>query len=948
MSPDAPPPEGGGRHDPLEGFFEREEVLGGLPAKRAQTLLYLIESRTADLVERSKEAMQVFLTDGAAEDRHSAFLESFALGREPPLRPSVQDLERHADAWAPLVARNPRVQAALADALARRYRLPRSAVPQIRAALGLDDDDVRAAYERLYGETLERIYVTPTLGERLRWRKAGFARRLETLPPFWTVYALTLTETVGATILGLPIAFAAVGPLAGLVVLLVLGLVNVVTIALMAESLSRSGAIRYGTGFVGRVVLDYLGRAGSAVLSVALFAICFLALMIFYIGVSTTLDDATHVPDLVWVALLFAVGLVYVFRGSLNATVASAIAVGAVNLVLILILSLLALGHLHAESLTYTNVPFLHGRPFEGSVVGLVFGVGFAAYFGHLSVSNCARVVLRRDPSSRSLVWGTVAAQLTAIALYSLFVIAVIGAVSPSHLVGQSGTALTPLAHVVGGSVLVFGTIFVVLGMGMGSVHFSHGLFNIAREWLPVDVRRTVVLPRRSARLILSAPRREDLRLGVAYLGLEGGEPRLAVDVEVEGRTRRLEAEAVRTADVPELDDRSAQLRLDILEADHGRARIRVRTTLRLAYEPSWDSGGVGLGTVLTLSDREAEIVAWLLRRGEASSADAEAALGSGTRSLLASLAGRGVVVESVRDGARLYRARPAARRGGRLPQELARALTGPEEPAPGRVRPLGRAQRLRAALASERGRVILGVAPVAAAFLVTEWLLATDTGSFAGLLGFMGVTTDALLAGVFPVLLLISARRRGDYVPGRIYRLLGNRLLLAFVYVFALGAIFLHGLVVWTQPDERIAALLIGCLVIGLTVVLVRRGAFAPRATVELREDEEVRETTVSAVAAGREVTPDLEMEGPAHAPRRVTLTSDWNGARLSELKVWAHRVDAAGGSQTLPAYVRVETEGGVLERDLSLGQAVVPAGGGPRRVELTLEDASRRGESA
>jgi hypothetical protein len=33
-------------------------------------------------------------------DAALAFLEAFALNREPPLRPSIQDLERHAPPWA--------------------------------------------------------------------------------------------------------------------------------------------------------------------------------------------------------------------------------------------------------------------------------------------------------------------------------------------------------------------------------------------------------------------------------------------------------------------------------------------------------------------------------------------------------------------------------------------------------------------------------------------------------------------------------------------------------------------------------------------------------------------------------------------------------------------------------------------------------------------------------
>jgi hypothetical protein len=56
--------------DEFGGFLDRETVLGGgVPAKRANTLLFLIESRTAHLVVRSRQAMELFLTQARASPR---------------------------------------------------------------------------------------------------------------------------------------------------------------------------------------------------------------------------------------------------------------------------------------------------------------------------------------------------------------------------------------------------------------------------------------------------------------------------------------------------------------------------------------------------------------------------------------------------------------------------------------------------------------------------------------------------------------------------------------------------------------------------------------------------------------------------------------------------------------------------------------------------------------
>src|SRR5918993_3628162 len=545
--------------DPFGGLFDRDELLAGLPARRASALLFLIESRTAHLVARSRQATERFLTEEAAQERQLAFLEAFALGRDPPLRPTIHDLERHSEAWAPLVASNPRLRAAVARRLGEKYSFTYEAVPGIRAALGLDEAEVRQAYERLYREPLERIFVARArFADRLRSGWTGLSGRLERLPPFWTAYSLTLTETVGATILALPIALAAVGPLPGVAVLVALGLVNVLTVIFMAEAISRSGTIRYGSTFFGRVVADYLGRGGSLVLT---------------------------------------------------ATIASALVVGAVNLGLVLALSLLAFPHAKSDNLLYVNAPFLGGRPFDSSIVALIFGVVLAAYCGHMSVGICARLVLRRDPSARSLVWGCAAAQATAILVYCLFVLALNGAIAPEALAEETGTALSPLAREVGPVVPALGSVYVVLGVGMVSITYALALFGLVQERLPSAPQRVVILPRRRARLLFEqrgrSRARGGLRLGLVYLGLYDGEPRFRLDAERAGSIQRLDATVAGRWDVlgsgaselrerfPSMRGRRLKLSFEVLDADERSVRLRVSSSMRLVYQGEWDVAGL-------------------------------------------------------------------------------------------------------------------------------------------------------------------------------------------------------------------------------------------------------------------------------------------------------------------------------------------------------------------
>src|SRR5205823_5360922 len=529
-------------------LFTSSEVLEGFPAKRARLLLFQIESRTAYLMMQSRRTVDLYLTEEIAEQQELAFFEALAQGREPPVRPTIRDLERYAPQWQALVPPNRILQATLAHLLGQKYHFAQRDIPHIREAVGLDTEGVQQAFQRQYRQSLDTIYIRRVgLLEWMRWRWNLLSGWLENLPPFWTAYALTFTEIVGASIFALPIALAGVGPLAGVVVLVVMGVINVLTIAAMAEAVTRSGSIRYQGSYLGRLVQDYLGRAGSLILTAMVLTICFLVLFAYYLGFSLTLAGATPIPAEVWVGVLFLIGVYFVRRKNLHATISSALVVGMINLGLILILSVLALGHLRVENLEYIHVPFFNGSPFEPALLGLVFGVAFAAYFGHFSVNSCARTVLQRDPSGRSLTWGCVAAQASVLALYILWVVAVNGAIAPQALLGFSGTTLGPLATLAGPVVIVLGTIYAVLAMGMTSIHFSLALFFTVREWIPGQSRYTLLLGRRQGKLIFTPRGKTTLSLSLTYLGLKEVYPQFRVDLQLEGNTHRLEVEVKQT-----------------------------------------------------------------------------------------------------------------------------------------------------------------------------------------------------------------------------------------------------------------------------------------------------------------------------------------------------------------------------------------------------------------
>src|SRR5262250_41753 len=279
---------------PTDELFTRDEALGGLPARRAATLLFLIESRSAHFEAQSRLAAEEFPTEKAAQELDLAFIEAFALSRQPPFPVTIQDLERHAAKWSYLIPDNPRLRAAIAHLLGTKYSFASAAVPGIRSALGLDQPAVQRAYQALYNQPVDTIFAPRlTLIERLRWLSTSLAKTLDSLPPFWTTFTLVLTLSLPQVILALPIATSGVGPLAGIALLLFFGVINILTMACMAEAFARNGSIRYGSAFTGSVVSDYIGEAGSRLLVWATTVRLFLGLLACYYGLSMTMAGLT-------------------------------------------------------------------------------------------------------------------------------------------------------------------------------------------------------------------------------------------------------------------------------------------------------------------------------------------------------------------------------------------------------------------------------------------------------------------------------------------------------------------------------------------------------------------------------------------------------------------------------------------------------------------------------
>lgn len=588
------------------------------------------------------------------------------------------------------------------------------------------------------------------LSRRLHLPQPRFTDWFEDLPPFWIAYSFTLTEIVGAGILALPIAVAQIGPLAGIIVILLFGIANLITLSGIAEAITRHGSFRYGSAYFGRLTEEYLGSAATSTFGLSLM-VCNVFVMIAYmIGIAKTLSAATSLPELVWAMICLATIILVLQRKSLNTMIATALTISFINIALILVLVLMALPHVSTANLLYIHPSLAQGKPWDTALLATVFGTVLGAFLGHMAIGTGAKTVLRRDPSGHSLFWGNIAAMITAMLLYTAWIFAVNGSVPAALLTGTSGTALIPLALVVGPQVHVAGIAFVVLGMGMATYHCAVSLYNQVREWLPNA--------------------------------------------------------------------------------------------------------------------------------------------GSGVQNRF--------MTDRIQNG--------------------------------------------------------LATAPVVAIGLVVLWLLWTGQGSFTDSYSFMGVITVPLLAGIFPLLLLIATRRRGDYVPASAWPGFEHPVILTVLFLVFWGSVLVHGLWIWTDPLPRFAALLTSLGILVLTWRILRRGALRPLTVIEVRTNSDgsgnarfqiVRRGTLhtTALHVDRHSSSETrhEAEGEIAAIQQVNaLLFHLPSHPSTALKIWLHTVSEIGHSTGLAARIALHEAGN--RRDFTMqsshGQLYIPLSGKSCQVEIIL----------
>lgn len=270
--------------------------------------------------------------------------------------------------------------------------------------------------------------------------------------------AFIISGTIGAGILGLPYAISKVGPIIGIMYIIVLGLLMMGMNLMLGEILVRTKDNLQIVGLAGR----YLGKAGGVFMTIMMYSSLLGILVVYIIGEGKALSALFGGQAVLWSLLFLAAASVFIFRGLKTFKVFDFFLTVSI-LMVISIITLACAPHIKTENFSYMNFSNLL---FPYGVVLFAFGSSGAVVESHRILKN-SEVNFKKA----IIIAGTIC-----LAVYAVFALAVLG------VTGQetSEIATIGLTSKVSYFFSVFGNLFAALAMGtsflVGGLSLKHSL----------------------------------------------------------------------------------------------------------------------------------------------------------------------------------------------------------------------------------------------------------------------------------------------------------------------------------------------------------------------------------------------------------------------------------------------------------------------------------------
>jgi len=662
------------------------------------------------------------------------------------------------------------------------------------------------------------------------------------------VFGVVFPTVVGGGILSLPVALAPLGPLLAVAVTVALGAVNIITIGLLALTVSRRADSLPSHARMATLAAQLLGR-GTGRLTTAVVGLLMLGFVVVYmLGLSESLASSTGLTAAAWAVIALTVSALLVGFQRRRVLMTAGGTVTVVNLVLLLLL-LILLGRQVRPELLFGGPP----APLEVGSFTLVFGALMGSFFGHTSVPTIAPAALRSDPSGRALITGSVAAMVAATVVNAGWVVVTLGS-TPASAYESTGSTGIDLVRTVGGPLAGWlGLAFAILALGFAGMISSFVLGDLAVEQLPLPRTFDLDLSPGTTLVALDGPPGPDPVEVTLTTTADGG------SLVARARSGRRTATALVTSSawdaaalLREVLGRRPRrwLRLQVLDADGPGRRVRVNSSMVLVVEHRRSS----VATRVLDEGPAGRIIGQLTRRAR-TAPDLATDVGlpeADVSALLDALAVDDAVEE---DGDGRWHVRLGQRH----------TITGAHhalDAAAGRPAPLDLAPSSPAWLATSAAARVVAVLPLLLALGLVLGLEASGA-TFAEVFALIGIGTLVFVGTSVPLLLAIASRANADQVvPNRLLSLPAPMLWTLWSAITAICA--MYAIVIHQSPPERIAAGAAVALAAAAAVLAARAAAFrgGSALVVAIDDDGTVRtRLTVAGVEASA--------EGPDRLPR-------------------------------------------------------------------------------
>lgn len=272
----------------------------------------------------------------------------------------------------------------------------------------------------------------------------------------WQAVALIVSSTIGAGIIGLPYAISLVGPVLGVVYLVVFGLLMMYMNLLVGEIAIKTHQDLQLVGLAKR----YLGSWGKYLMLVLMYFIIIGALVVYIIGTGESLAALLPGGQFMWSLIFFGAASLVIFKGmSTLKTIELVLMVGI--LAVVTFLSLVSLPAIEMANFSYIHVGALLAP----------YGVALFSFHGAVSIPEAHILLKDNNKDFRKAI------------IYSSIINIIIYVVFSLVIVGVTGTATTQVAtiglgEVLGPVIFTLGNIFAVLAMGTSFLILSIALRN--------------------------------------------------------------------------------------------------------------------------------------------------------------------------------------------------------------------------------------------------------------------------------------------------------------------------------------------------------------------------------------------------------------------------------------------------------------------------------------